>query len=90
MKTWLDKKVKVARSNWGSEYYDKFDENDQNLEPFVKLLQRWGICAQYTMLGIPHQNGVAKRWNCNIIKIVKSMLSCSTIPISLWMNVLKT
>lgn len=45
--------VKVARSNQGGEDYEKFDENGQNLGIFGKLIQNWGICAQYTMLGTP-------------------------------------
>ena len=86
----LDKKVKVVRSDRGGEYYGKFDENGQNLRPFAKLLQSRGICAQYTMPGTPHQNGVAERRNRTLMEMVRSMLSNSTVPISLWMNALKT
>jgi hypothetical protein len=42
------------------------------------------------MSGDPQQNGVAKRHNRTLMDMVRSMLSYSTIPISLWMEVLKT
>ncbi|XP_027362514.1 serine carboxypeptidase-like 18 [Abrus precatorius] len=58
--------------------------------PFAKLLESRGICAQYTMSSTPQRNGVAKRQNCTIIEMVKSMLSYSSVPMSLWMYVLKT
>jgi hypothetical protein len=42
------------------------------------------------MPGDPQQNGVAERRNHTLMDIVRSMLSYSTLPISLWMEVLKT
>ena len=36
------------------------------------------------------QNGVAERWNRTLMDMVRSMLSYSTIPLSLWMHALKT
>ena len=57
----LDKKVKIIRSDRGGEYYGKYDESGQCPGPFAKFLEKHGICAQYTMLGTPHQNGVAER-----------------------------
>jgi hypothetical protein len=38
----------------------------------------------------PQQNGVAERCNSTLIDMVRSMLSYSTLPISLWMETLKT
>jgi hypothetical protein len=38
----------------------------------------------------PQQNGVAERRNRTLMDMVRSMLSYSTLPISLWMDVLKT
>ncbi|TYK28192.1 Retrovirus-related Pol polyprotein from transposon TNT 1-94 [Cucumis melo var. makuwa] len=59
----LDRKVKILRSDKGGEYYGKYDENGQCPDPFAKFLESHGICAQYTMPGIPQQNGVAERRN---------------------------
>jgi hypothetical protein len=42
------------------------------------------------MTGDPQQNGVAERRNYTLMDMVRSMLSYSTLPISLWMEVLKT
>ena len=57
----LDRKVKIVRSDRGGECYGKHEESGQNPGPFVKFLERHGICAQYTMSSTPQQNGVAKR-----------------------------
>jgi hypothetical protein len=38
----------------------------------------------------PQQNGVAERNNRTLVDMVRSMLSYSTLPISLWMDALKT
>ena len=86
----LDRKVKVIRSDRGGEYYGRFNENGQCPGPFAKLLESRGICAQYTMPGTPQQNGVAERRNRTLIDMVRSMLSHSTIPLSLWMHALRT
>ena len=51
------------RSNRGGEYYGKYDETGHNLGPFARFLQDNGIIAQYTMPGMPQQNGVAERRN---------------------------
>jgi hypothetical protein len=42
------------------------------------------------MLGDPQQNGVAERRNRTLMDMVRSMLSYSTLPISSWMEALKT
>jgi hypothetical protein len=42
------------------------------------------------MPGDPQQNGVAERRNRTLMDMVISMLSYSTLPISLWMEALKT
>ena len=41
----------------------RYDETGQHLGSFAKLLQKRGICAQYTMFGTPQQNGVSERRN---------------------------
>jgi transposase InsO family protein len=42
------------------------------------------------MPGDPQQNGVAERRNRTLMDMVRYMLSYSTLPISLWMDALKT
>jgi hypothetical protein len=42
------------------------------------------------MLSDPQQNGVAERRNRTLMNMVRSMLSYSMLPISLWMEALKT
>ena len=86
----LDRKVKVIRSDRGGEYYGRYDGLGQCPGPFAKLLEKRGICAQYTMPGTPQQNGVAERRNRTLMDMVRSMLSNSSLPLSLWMEALKT
>ena len=86
----LDRKVKIVRSDRGGEYYGKYDETGQNPGPFAKFLESHGICAQYTMPGTPQQNGVAERRNRTLMDMVRSMLSNSSLPLSLWMYALRT
>ena len=47
-------------------------------------LEKLGIRAQYTMPGTPQQNGVAERRNRTLMEMVRSMMSYSSVPISLW------
>ena len=86
----LDKKVKIIRSDRGGEYYGKYDESGQCPDPFAKFLEKHGICAQYTMPGTPHQNGVAERRNRTLMEMVRSMMSHSSLPISMRMYALRT
>jgi len=86
----LDIKVKIVRSDKGGEYYGKYDESGQHPGLFAKFLERRGICAQYTMPGTPQQNGVSERRNRTLMDMVRSMLSKSTVPVSLWMYDLKS
>jgi hypothetical protein len=48
------------------------------------------MVAQYSTPGEPQQNRVPERHNHTLMDIVRSMLNYSTLPISLWMEVLKT
>ena len=82
--------MKVVRSDRSGKYYGKYDETGQHPGPFAKLLQKRDICAQYTMLGIPQQNGISERRNRTLMDMVRSMLSNSTLPLSLWMYDFKT
>jgi hypothetical protein len=70
----LERNVKIIRPDRGGEYYGKYCESGQCPGPFAKLLKKHDICAQYTMPGIPQQNGVAKRRNRTLMDMVRSML----------------
>jgi transposase InsO family protein len=48
-----------------------------------------GIVAQYSTPGELQQNGVAKRQNRTLMKMIRSMLSYSSLPLGLWMEALK-
>ena len=86
----LYRKVKVVRSDRGSEYYGRYDKSGQHPGLFAKFLVQRGICAQYTMPGTPQQNGVSERRNRTLMDMVRIMLSNSSLPVSLWMYALKT
>ena len=86
----LERKVKIIRSDRYGEYYGKYCELGQCPDPFAKLLEKHGICAQYTMPGTPQQNGVTERRNRTLMDMVRSMLSNLTLSLSLWMYALKT
>jgi transposase InsO family protein len=83
-------KIKLVRSDRGREYYGRHAPYGQVPGPFVRFLQKNGIVTQYSMPDDPQQNGVAKRRNRTLMDMVKSMLSYSTLPVSLWMEALKT
>jgi len=86
----LDRKVTIIRSDRVGEYYGRYDETGQHPGSFAKLLQKYDICAQYTLPGTPQQNGVSERHNRTLLDMVRSMLINSNLPISLWMHALKT
>ena len=86
----LDKKVKIIISDKGGEYYRRYNGLGRCPSPFAKLIEKHGICAQYIMPGTPPHNGVAERHNRILIDMARSMLSNSPLPISSWMEALKT
>jgi hypothetical protein len=79
-----------VRSDHGGEYYDRHTLYGQVPTPFVRFLQENGIVTQYLMSDDPQQNVVAERRNRTLMDMVRSILSYSTLPISLWMKTLKT
>ncbi|RVW36414.1 Retrovirus-related Pol polyprotein from transposon TNT 1-94 [Vitis vinifera] len=87
----LSKKIKAVRSDRGGEYYGRYDgSGEQRPGPFAKYLMECGIVPQYTMPGTPSQNGVAERQNRTLKDMVRSMISHSTLPESLWGETIKT
>jgi transposase InsO family protein len=83
-------KIKIVRFDRGGEYYGRHTPYGQVPGPFTRLLQENGIIVQYSMPGDPQQNGVAERRNRTLMDMVRSMLNYFTLPISLWMEALKT
>lgn len=51
---------------------------------------KYGIIVQYIIPGTPKQNGVIERRNQTLMNIVRSVISISSLPISLWGDDLKT
>ncbi|KAH9688238.1 Integrase catalytic domain-containing protein [Citrus sinensis] len=87
----LNKRIKNVRSDRGGEYYGRYDgSGEQRLGPFAKYLAERGIVPQYTMPGSPNMNGVSERRNRTLKDMVRSMISHSTLPESLWGEALKT
>jgi hypothetical protein len=85
-----DLKIKIVRSDRGGEYYGQHTPYGQVPGSFAKSLMEQGIVAQYSMPGEPQQNGVAERCNRTLMDMVRCMISYSTLPVSLWMEALKT
>ena len=87
----LSKKIKVVRSYHGDEYYSRYDgSGEQRPEPFAKYLMECGIVSQYTMSRTPSQNDIAEKRNHTLKDMVRSMISHSTLPESLWGEAIKT
>ena len=85
----LDKRIKVVRLNRGGEYYGRYTESGRNPSPFVNFLEREGIVAQYTMPGTLQHNGIAERRNMMMMDLVRSMVSNTILPESIWGEALK-
>jgi transposase InsO family protein len=87
----LGKKIKAVKSDRGGEYYGRYDgSGEQRPGPFALFLNECGIVPQYTMPGKPNMNGVAERRNRTLKDMVRSMISHSSLPESLWGEALKT
>jgi hypothetical protein len=84
----------VQRLRWSGltvvEYYGRHTPYRQVPGPFARFLQENGIVSQYSTSGESQQNGVAERRNRTLMDMVRSMMSYSTFPLSLWMEALKT
>ena len=80
----LGKVIKIVRSDRGGEYYGRHGDLGQCLGPFAEFLQSCGIKAQYTMPETPEENGVVERRNRTLMDMVRSMISRTKLPQSLW------
>jgi transposase InsO family protein len=86
----LNKRIKQVRSDRGGEYYGRYDGSGEQCPGlFAKFLEENEIMSQYTMLGSPAMNGVVERRNRTLMEIVRSILSHTTLPLSLWGEALK-
>ncbi|KAL3613382.1 hypothetical protein CASFOL_042795 [Castilleja foliolosa] len=86
----LGKKIKCVKSDRGGEYYGRYDgSGEQRPGPFAVFLEECGIVPQYTMPGSPSMSGVAERRNWTLKDMVRSMISHSTLPASLWGEAIK-
>jgi hypothetical protein len=83
-------KIKVVKTVHGGEYYGLHTPYGQVLGPLARFLHKNGTVTQYSMSGDPQQNGVAERHNRTLMDMVRSILSYSTLPMSLWMETLKS
>ena len=71
----LNRKIKALRSDRGGEYLSlEFDEH----------LKDCGIVSQLTPPGTPQLNGVSERRNRTLLDMVRSMMSQTVLPDSLW------
>ena len=75
------KSIKTLRSDRGGEYLST---------EFTQFFKDNGILAQLTPPYTPQMNGVSERRNRTLLDMVRSMMSFSKLPISLWGYVLET
>ncbi|KAK8554368.1 hypothetical protein V6N12_031332 [Hibiscus sabdariffa] len=75
------KSIKALRSDRGGEYLN---------QDFDELLKECGIVSQITPPGTPQWNGVSERRNRTLKDMVRSMMSHSDLPISLWGHAVET
>ena len=77
----LGKNIKTLRSDQGGEYLSQnFDDH----------LKDCGIVSQLIPPGTPQWNGVSERRNQTLLDMIRSMMSRTDLPISLWGNALET
>ena len=76
-----EKSIETLQSDRGGEYLST---------EFTQFLKDNGILAQLTPPYTPQMNGVSERRNLTLLDMVRSMMSFSKLPISLWGYALKT
>ncbi|GJW47725.1 putative ribonuclease H-like domain-containing protein [Tanacetum coccineum] len=77
----LDKKVKIIRSDNGTEFKNKVMDD---------FCREKGIKREYSVARTPQQNGVAKRRNRTLIEAAKTMLADSKLPTTFWAEAVST
>ncbi|RZC20264.1 Retrovirus-related Pol polyprotein from transposon TNT 1-94 [Glycine soja] len=87
----VSQKIKAVKSDRGGDYYGRYDgSGEQRPGPVAFFLKECEIVLQYTMPGKPSMNGVVERRNRTLKDMVRSMISHSSLPESLWGEALKT
>ena len=81
LKTQLNRKPKIFRSDQGLEYHNSQVRN---------YLEKEGIKIQYSVVYSPQQNGVAERKNRTLIEAARSMLIGSGLQKKLWAEAVYT
>ena len=79
----LNRKIKVVRSDYGGEYYGRYDGSDRCPGSLVNFLKECDIIPQYTIPETPHQNGITERRNHMLKYMVWSMIFYIILPESL-------
>ncbi|GJT31133.1 putative ribonuclease H-like domain-containing protein [Tanacetum coccineum] len=77
----VDKKVKIIRSDNGTEYKNKVMDD---------FCREKGIKREYSVAKTPQQNGMAERRNRTLIEAAKTMLADSKLPTTFWAEVVST
>ncbi|GJS61239.1 retrovirus-related pol polyprotein from transposon TNT 1-94 [Tanacetum coccineum] len=77
----LDSKVKVIRSDNGTEFKNSI---------MNQLCEEKGIKREFSVARTPQQNGVAKRKNRTLIEAARTMLVDSRLPITFWAEAVNT
>lgn len=82
-----EKKIKIVQSDRRGEYYGRYTKDGQKPDPFAKFLEEHGIVGKHMISGSPQMNGVTES---TLLDIVRSIISNSCLPLSLWSEALKT
>lgn len=75
MKTQMERKPKILRTDRGLEYL---------IAELQNFLKKEGIRTQTTVGYAPEQNGIAERKNRTLMEAARSMLSSASLPKHLW------
>ncbi|KAK4383112.1 Retrovirus-related Pol polyprotein from transposon RE2 [Sesamum angolense] len=70
-----DRKIKTFQSDRGGAYLSG---------EFIHYLKKNNIVSQWTPPGTPQLNGVAERRNRTLLDMIRSMMSFTELPLSLW------
>ncbi|GJS38240.1 putative ribonuclease H-like domain-containing protein [Tanacetum coccineum] len=77
----VDKKVKIIRSDNGTEFKNKVMDD---------FCREKGIKREYSVARTPQQNGVAERRNKTLIEAARTMLADSKLPTTFWAEAVST
>jgi hypothetical protein len=81
VQTQYNVKVKILRSDNGTEYVNKAFDN---------FLSSNGILHQTTCVNTAEQNGVAERKNRHLLEVARSLMFTMSVPKFLWGEAVKT